>query len=92
MGQILPLFFRQKEYNHKYHPEPEIPWPTDPIERSKCPRVKLVYDNGFEFTADGYQGYKELIYVENNYDEKLNRLFLENKKYSMIGQKNLVIQ
>lgn len=73
-------FSDKKEYNHKYHPEPEIPWPTDPIERSKCPRVKLVYDNGFEFTADGYQGYKELIYVENNYDEKLNRLFLENKK------------
>lgn len=73
-------FSDKKEYNHKYHPEPEIPWPTDPIERSKCPRVKLVYDNGFEFRADGYQGYKELIYVENNYDAKLNRLFLENKK------------
>lgn len=75
------LYFSDKQaYNHKYHPEPEKPWPTDPIERSKCPRVKLDYDNGFEFTANGGQGTKELIYVENNYDEKLNKLFIENKK------------
>ena len=56
------LYFSDKiEYNHKYHPEPEIPWPTDPIERSKYPRVKLVYDNEYKFRADAYQGSKELI-------------------------------
>lgn len=81
MWEKWHLYFTdKKEYNRKYHPEPEVPWPTDPVERSKCPRVKLEYDNGFEFTASGRQGFRELIYVENNYDAKLNSLFLENKK------------
>lgn len=42
-------FSDKKEYNHKYHPEPEIPWPTDPIERSKCPRdSSMIMDSSLQ--------------------------------------------
>ena len=50
-------------------------WPTDPIERAKCPRLKLRFDNQFE--CNGYIKGAEwsLIYVANEKCPELEDIF-----------------
>lgn len=55
-------------------------WPKDPVERAKCPRLKLLHENDFEFLTNDKQGRDELIYVASEEDEVLNELFLNHPK------------
>lgn len=50
-------------------------WPTDPVERAKCPRLRLRYEN--EFECNGYieNTQNALIYVANEECPELEDLF-----------------
>lgn len=53
-------------------------WPTDPVERAKCPRMESLNDD--EFECNGYieDSLESLVYVANESCQELEELFINH--------------